>query len=399
MSTKQIATEPTADQTRHLVAACAEEIARHEDKFSGFGYTRGILGAALFNFYYGRYTQDDSYAKKAHAQVDEAILRVNDNSSTYFLDLTELGIFLEFVTEHQFSQAYDTNLFFVDVDKAIKKQIARNLASENAGGFTNGALSLGRYLLGRLRSTDAVVESLHELTEGLERLAVPTPNGIYWRSKLFTDERIYLTMPHGSAATILFLTRLWEEGLQTTRIHSLIEQGIAYLVSRRRDPLQYGSFFGDMVHLSEKPARLSLCYGDLGVGYSLLRASQTLQLDQHLPLALDILHFSANRRERPQTLLGDAGILYGASGLALTFDKVYRLTKNPVFAETSQYWLNQIPAWQTDYPDFLGFQSQYNSDMLNTGVSVYEGLAGIGLTLMQQQDPQLPSFSDLIWLL
>lgn len=387
-------------ENQNLLAAIASELERRSDAFLGFGYARGILGAALFNFYYGRLTQDQTYTAKAGRQIEQAFSMVNDFSWPYFSQLSELGIFLQFIHEHGFSQEYPPDECLADVDGVVVRQMAKYLENGDVGGYTNGGLVLGRYLLSRLKTTRTVTDSLCQYVDECDRWAVTSPQGIYWRSKLFRDDRTYLSMPHGSAAMVLFLTRLWEEGLQSEQVRRLITDSISFILSRRRNPEPYHSYFSDILHLPNKPSRLSLCYGDLGIGYALLRAGQALSLAQAQEAGLQILRYAAQRRTPEQTMLGDAGILYGASGLALAFDNVYRLTHDASLAEARNHWFHQIPDWRTSHPEFLGFRSQYNHEIINTGVSVYEGIAGIGLTLMRLgSQTDLPHFDELIWLL
>ncbi|UHG94940.1 lanthionine synthetase LanC family protein [Spirosoma oryzicola] len=389
--------ETDVTTTIHRIADC---LALPTNQLTAFGYTNGLLGKVLFWAYYADFAGDETANKHAQTLLTEAIHRVTQPylGRNYPKELAELGIFLEYARANNVIEI-ETNELLSGSDFLLTNVMKSALERRDFDPYT-GALGPGFYFLSRVASQDSVRQSIADLVVGLRAIAVTDQVGhLFWPSKLFGDDRIYLGLSHGSAALILFLCRAVELGIQADLAADTIRRAVGFLFVQKQNYQQVGSYFPDI--LSEKPerSRLGLCYGDMGTGYSLLRAAQVLKDTLIEEEALEVLTFSATRRTTTESGIRDAGILYGASGTALIFDKVYELTGQPEFDEAARYWYERITDFATYDNTTAGFQGVFNQHFSHTNTSFIEGIAGIGATLMKYSQRDNYSFDELIWLL
>lgn len=369
------------------------------NRLQGFGYAQGLLGKVLFFLYYGAYTQEEKYTDLAGILLQKAVANTTKDyqGHNYYKDLAELGIFLEYMLANELIDS-DTNQLLSTIDSTQAKWMAESLAAENLDPY-NGALVGGLYFLSRSRSTDEAYEHLKNLTESIMKLSVEEGGGLYWYSTLKGSKEVYLGISHGLAAILIFVCRMYELKVFPEACRKTIKGAIYYLLLQRRDDDKKGYYFPDIVGKDAGKTKLSLCYGDLGVGYSLLRAAEVLKDESIKQTAIQILIHSARRRSPEDSLVKDSSILYGASGVALMFDKVYALTNNFTFSEAANYWYEKVPTYATHEDSPAGYKSRYNQNFHHTNISFKEGIAGIGCTLIKYTERNNYSFDELIWLL
>lgn len=389
--------ETDVSTTVHRIA---QSLASPTNQLTTFGYTKGLLGQVLFWSYYAHFADDKDAQKRAQTLLVESIHRVTQpyTGHSFTKELAEFGIFLEYASANGLVEL-NTNALLTGPDQLLATAMTDALDRRDFDPYT-GALGPGYYFLSRAASQESARQAIDQLVLGLHRIAVMDEVGhLYWPSQLFDDDRVYLGLSHGSAAILLFLCRAIELGIQVDLASSMVRRSVGYLLVQQQNYQQVGSFFPDIVH--EKPAqsRLGLCYGDLGIAYSLLRAGQVL--NDHLieEEGLTIFCFSATRRSPAESGIRDAGILYGASGTALLFDKAYELTGQPELDEAARHWYEQIPDFATHNNATAGYQGVFNQHFPHTNIGFMEGIAGIGATLMKSAERDNYSFNELIWLL
>lgn len=104
-------------------------------------------------------------------------------------------------------------------------------------------------------------------------------------------------------------------------------------------------------------------------------------------------------RNKEDNLTEDASIVYGASGVACLFDEIYKITNNPIFEKSSNYWFDTIPSYilKSDIND-ITFKSMFSlSDNISWHTSFGWGIAGIGTALIRSIDKKkYPSFNELL---
>jgi lantibiotic biosynthesis protein len=371
----------------------------HRNLLTGFGFSRGVLGLSLLYSLQGEHTGDQAFFDKARKRFDDACLMISEQGSkAFYLDLAELGILTEYLHKKGVLDL-EPNEFLSDVDGILHSQMRNYLSDLNIGGFVNGAMAMGLYFLHRFSSNPVEVrEILRELIHAIEEQAMRTTQGWYWKSRLNPrEERIYLTLPHGSAATILFLSKIAERGIvQPEDVRNTVSQAISLLLHHE---IQDSHFhFPDFMNETER-SRLALCYGDMGAGYALLRAGQVFDQESWWTKGFEVLQNCARRRSLATTSVMDASLLFGATGLGLFFDKIHALTHRTEFDEAARYWHDRVSDFAGESEGFAGFKAAYNQWHPHTNLSFCEGIIGIGAGMIRTLQKDNADFDELIWIL
>lgn len=390
----------TQNMIGESIDAIADALQLSQNQLHGFGYSSGLLGKVLFFYYYSEYTANSSYAQWAENLLTKAIRKVSKpyQGRNYYKEVSELGIFIEYMSANNLLQT-DTDKLLTPLDPV---QIVGMEAALKQNNFdpSNGALAAGLYFLARSQSSSQAHVYLYQLTEAL--LAMGHTNEkrhLFWKSQLFGTENIYLGISHGLALIILFLCRMYKLSILPDKCKHAIHHTVMYILSQERDYRKEGYFFPNIVGEAAKTTRLGLCYGDMGVGYSLYQASVILQDDSLQKKAIEIFDFSAERIDPEQSLVRDAGILYGASGVALLFDRMFDLTQRSLYKQAASYWYQSIPSYSVTTNATAGYQGVFNQAFDHTNIAFMEGIAGIGCTLIKYTDRDNYCFDDLIWLI
>lgn len=370
----------------------------NQDMLTGFSFSRGLLGASFLYSLYGEYSADNEYIERAKEVFERACKAVTDKSTrSFYLDISELGILIIYLKNRQTIDV-DINDFLTDVDELISSQQRHYISEGKVGGFVSGAISMGLYFLHRFSSNPSFSQiSLNELVAGIERNAIHAQNGYFWKTTTnIKAKEVCLTMPHGSAAIAIFLTKLAEKGISPTdRIHKIVDKTLSFIGSQKVDQ-RYPLFPDWLIHHGK--GRVSLCYGDMGIGYAYLRAGITFSNEKWFNEGMQILLNCSQRRTPEDSRVVDAGVLFGATGLALMFNKVFKLTKINQFKETSDYWFDQVLSYANRNDGYAGFKAVYNQWHNYTNLSFCEGIIGIGAGLIASLRPDFNDFDELIWL-
>ncbi|GAB4022757.1 lanthionine synthetase LanC family protein [Spirosoma koreense] len=378
----------------------ARSLALPTSRLTSFGYANGLLGQVLFWLYYADFADDEAAGERAQALLMDAIERVTQpyKGHNYAKELAEFGIFLEYARANNLIE-FDTNLLLNGPDALLADTLITAFERRDFDPFT-GALAPSFYFLRRLATNRAVRSHLARTVMELNSSAKLDPDGnLFWPSKLFGDDRVYLGLSHGSAAIILFLTCVIEAGILVSTATDVLRRSIGYLLTHRQDYRIVGACYPDIVGEQPQRSRLGLCYGDMGVAYSLLRAARVLNDSEIYGEALTIFSIAASRRTPDRSGIQDAGILYGAAGTALLFDKAYELTGQLVFDEAARYWYERIPGFAVHDNPTAGYRGVFNQHFPHTNIAFMEGIAGIGAALMKYTQRDNYSFDELIWLL
>ncbi len=358
------------------------------------GIFSGISGISLFFFYYAKYLNDDSYSDIGVEIITECIDRINKDYTypTYCSGIAGAGWVLDHLEEEAFIEL-NTDDILGDLDTYLFNVMLKDLKDNNYD-FLHGAIGYGYYFLKRFKNTKSTklkaryVEFLTELISSLEKLSIKDPKGIKWLSVIdkTTGEQVYnLSLSHGMASIINFLARLFEHPVFKKIVKPLLEGAVSYVLSCENYNKNGVYLFPSWVSESyEKvPSRLSWCYGDLGVGLSLMLTAKVLKDDQLYKKSLRILKHAAFRKTEDHSFIKDAGICHGAYGNAQVFERLYRETKEDVFKETATYWVKEGLAMARFEDGYAGYK-QWNSMKLGwrKELGFLTGIAGIGLSML-----------------
>ncbi|WP_169739267.1 lanthionine synthetase LanC family protein [Dyadobacter crusticola] len=380
------------------ISEICDTVSTHQEQLTSFGFSRGYLGVSVFNYLYALHSGDQNYVVKARRSFDQACDMIDgDPDKSYPQDFAELGAVVHYLYEAKVIDL-EPNVFLGDVDTILLHKMRFELSQRNIGGFVNGALGYGLYFLQRCRyDYEQFQPIVAELIQGILQCAVHVQNGCYWISRLMPKkETTYLSMPHGSAAILLFFAKAVEMNLfSADALRDITRKAIVYLKAHETHDKHY--HFIDIVQEPNK-SRLALCYGDMGIGYMLLRAGMAFRNETWRQEGLTLLRNCATRRSQPETGVLDASILFGATGLALMFDRIAQITGESVMTEAAEFWYNEILKCGNAEDGYAGFKAAYNQWHTHTNLAFSEGVIGVGCGLIKGVNPGKVNFDDLIWL-
>lgn len=370
----------------------------NQEQLTSFGFSRGFLGISVFNYLYSVHAEKQQYVDRAREAFFQACDMIDgDLTKSYPQDFAELGLVAQYLVEADVLDL-DLSVFLEDIDTILLQKMRYELRQKHIGGFVNGALGYGLYFLQRARYDQARMGLIiAELVDGILASAIQSDKGCYWQSKLKPSTvTTYLSFPHGSAAILLFLAKVVEMGLYpATRLQRTISDAVRFLEAHRvlNDYYQ----FIDIVESPHK-SRLALCYGDMGIGYMLIRIGTVFANETWALNGLTLLKACTARRQESNTGVQDASVLFGATGLALLFDRVGQLTGEISMHETANFWYTEVLRYGYSSSGYAGFRAAYNQWHLHTNLAFSEGIIGIGCGLIKALNPNKLNFDDLIWL-
>jgi len=193
---------------------------------------------------------------------------------------------------------------------------------------------------------------------------------------------VNLSLSHGLSSLIKFLAVASSTRITDNNTLNTINYLTKKLVSYQNEDKTY-SFFPSLHDLSGKSpdmaSRLSWCYGDLTIAYTLHDIGVMLKDRNLMDISTQILLHSANRRTPEQTAVKDGGVCHGSAGIAHVFNRMFHITKNDVFKDARDYWLQYTLKLTNGYQFY-----KYNAitNRFEDEISLLEGEVGIALVLL-----------------
>jgi hypothetical protein len=273
----------------------------------------------------------------------------------------------------------------------------RKIAQKNLDVYT-GALMSGNYYLSRNTENFLVEKCLTELVLAIDNLKILDDlGGYFWQSPIFNDDRVYTGISHGSAMIINFLCGVHQKGIETQLCEILIRKAGLFLQSIKGKDT-HKALYPNIIGEKLGNIQLSFCYGDLGTSYALLRASEVLKNERSRHEILEDLHHLGQITDPALANINDAGITYGAAGVATIFNKIAKLENSSIFEAYANFWVEKIPDFRTHNNQTIGYQAQFNQYNPATNIAFGEGIAGIGIAMMCFLNKKLPPIYELIGL-
>jgi len=369
----------------------------------------GTMGVAIFYYFCHQYFKDDQYLYKAEEMVERSINLISSISKQdefvpkYTGDslsnvIASFGKGLLFI-ENKFNYDYDFSSYNEVISETLQTLLEEDIKRKDYD-FFSGALSSAYFFLNKLyysNGDDKVsAKNLEKIYENSKKASVHhNENEIYWIAPSYLDQ-IYLGLSHGSAMMINFWSKLYQFNIidpeNKQELHWL-NKAVNFVFERKRDYVDgyfpHKAFSTEMVEKTQ----LSMCYGDLGVIYSLFNANKMLKNTNYQETIDQMLYTTSLRKQEPQ-LTYDTGILYGASGIGYFFEYFSAEKGQKIYENTINYWNNQVLTYRTSDNDFVyGFKNDKNE---SAKYSFAWGISGMAIRLMQSKSSQLPSVNELL---
>jgi len=342
-------------------------------------------GLALFLAYYGRYKGSKEHQNCCN-NVVEMILGLSISNEPYFPfagGISGMCWTVQHLNDNGFIEA-DIDELFSDLDAPMKDIMLRYMNESDYGyDFLHGSIGIAFYLLKRKNiKCRAYVELL--FNELKKKAIVDDKNKtVKWESPAMVAFYDF-GLAHGLATIVNFLSR-YIDIIEDKEIPSKLLRGlIKFMRHNEQDPKIFNSYFPsklDERDFAPNPSRLAWCYGDLGIGISLFRASETLDDYELKTYSLKILSHAVTRIDPNDTKVEDAGLCHGAMGNALIFNRLYNMTGQEEFKKSAVYWYDVGLDMGIHKDGLAGYKAIHSGNLVNDSTFL-NGITGIGLSLI-----------------
>jgi len=376
---------------------------------SDVGVLTGISGIALFHFYYSKYLDLDTYADIGAEMISYCIEKINYGYSfpTFCTGIAGLGWAIQHLKTKDFIDV-DCDSLLSPFDAYLYNQMIFDLGRGNYD-FLHGALGYGFYFLSRYEHTETVdfkkryQSYLYELIAKLETLSISEGSTLKWKSTLDIKKGtkgFNISLSHGMSSILNFLSRLYKFDEFKKDTGKLIRGNINYILDLENNSPKNLSLFPSWVEEGVPPeynSRIAWCYGDLGIGLSLLKAGRSLDNISIQKHALEVLKHTTNRKADDQTLVNDAGICHGSYGNALIYQRLSQENNNELFKKMFNYWIEDGIEKAVHKNGYAGYKQWHSLDKVWTPeLSLLEGISGIGLVIIDSLSKEPNSWDECL---
>lgn len=343
------------------------------------GLMGGTLGELLFLLYYYDLTKERYILDYIFSKLDKIITMSNSYNKigySFSHGLSGIGWFIDVVKRKGLIDS-SSNDVLGSVDEVIFNHSLEDL---KFGYYDYISGSLGA-LVYFLRKESPPIHYIKQYLEVLNQIKQSKGNQFF----LYENEKkisCNFGLSHGIPSIIAILLIAYEKKICTSLSHNLISGFVEFLLSNMHTPENKGdTYFSYSTDFPARPTRLAWCYGDLGVGYILYKTSIMLGAGQLEAKALEILSYTAKRSDPIQNWVFDACLCHGSAGIAYLFRKVYDISSDRVFADTSEYWYQKTIELGCN-PDGIGGYLFQKKGLKLPIRGFLEGVAGIGISLI-----------------
>lgn len=389
-----------------LVAGIAEALCQPEHLATPDpSLSSGQAGMALLFAYLAR-----AHARPHHQDVADRLLdSATEAVATQPLapDLYQGFSGIAWVVEHLQGPLVAEEDPLLDIDEALA-QLLRTRPWQSHYDLVSGLVGLGVYALERLPRPGAR-DCLEQLVARLAELARPAGEGLSWWTpphlvparmrEQFPEGAYNLGVAHGVPGVLWVLAGAAAAGIASDPALELLRGGWHWLRAQRPPaasaPL-FPSWLGTHRQLqSDRPA---WCYGAQGLALTLLQVARTVEERTWEQEALALCREVAGR-STDGAQVRDAGLCHGAAGLAHLHHRLFHLTGEELFAETSRAWLRNTFAFHAPGKGLGGFladevSADYQRE-LRASPALLTGATGVALALLAATSSVEPAWDRM----
>ncbi|MFC2118125.1 lanthionine synthetase C family protein [Bacteroidota bacterium] len=351
------------------------------------GLLTGKAGITIFLFNYSKYSGEQAYAQKGKDILLSVFDSINNGfvQHTFCSGIAGIAYVVEYLAAEGFIEKENTNIL-----GGFDNFLLQNQKLEiDHGNYDYLHAALGPALYFLFSSAGNIEEKTGDFLIELEKQSVKQKDGsINWTG--ITDEKkgilgVNLGLSHGMASIIAFLALVRKQNICIKKSEELLNAGIKYLIKNIQDHEEYNSYFPNTIEPGKKGeySRMAWCYGDPGIAWALLLASDSLHDKLLKNKAVEILLHSAKRKDLEKNFVKDACICHGSAGLILIFLQAWRYTGIEEFAEAAKYWAEQSLKMAHHKNSFAGYSLWQGEKGWQPEAGILEGIAGVGLSLME----------------
>ena len=362
------------------------------------GVHSGLSGVALFQFYYSKYLDKDIHAEDGVTIITSALERINEGYSypTFCTGISGVGWVIDHLEEQKFLDI-DADELLLGLDEYLHAQMVSEMKNKRYD-FLHGAIGHAYYFVKRYQRTKSTAlrdnyrKILVEFLDLLEKISEKEgEDKLKWRSEteVRVDEikTVYnLSLSHGMSSIVGVLSKLHELDEFKEKSYSMLRKAINYIMSFMNEDKNASSLFPRTILLNgefEGTGRLAWCYGDLGIALQFWHASKVLKDDMLGSTALEVFKHNAKRKTAENSGVIDAGVCHGSFGNAQIFGRMYKETRDIVFKEAADFWIQDGIDKAVHEDGYAGYKKWQGAEgKWYNEVSLLEGIAGIGLVII-----------------
>ncbi len=383
-----------------------EEILRSnkESYAQSQGLMGGTIGIALYFLYYAKLMDKQEPYDIGLETLESVFESINNgfNYHTHAGGLAGIGSVIELLREDDLIEL-DSNDTLGALDKHLYKMMMHEIKNKNYD-FLHGAVGIGYYFI-RRKSNKSYKIYLTDLIEELDKNSTKDEEGIRWLSVLDKEKKtkgFNLSLSHGLASIIVFLSKVYKEGIAKEKTLILLQGAVKYLINQKLDTSKHKSNFPSWVCEGEPSmySRMAWCYGDLGIGIALWLAAENTTNEEWKNKAVEILLHTTKRKTAKETGVVDAGLCHGTAGIAHIYNRMYNFTNRNEFKESAVYWFNKTLELNI-YNDTLSGYKAHRSEKYGGSYEDFgflEGIAGIGLAFISAISNIEPVWDETLFL-
>lgn len=370
----------------------------------------GIAGQLIFLSEY------DSNHDALQNEIEKFLDKISEQTSFtggLMTGLSGLGFALKIINDKQHHMEHT---FFDDIYHYVRR-FAMTHIQPGDYDYMHGFLGECYFLLEEDNSTDNL-ELFQAAIKNLEKLSCKRSNGITWTNKLdargfnpnVTDvsplpEMYNLGLAHGMPG-IIYILKCLSLRYPELMLSPMIDDALSFLISEEakedkrangRYYKAYASPYGDI----HKGLTLAWCYSDLGISMIYFKLSEISGNKELFDRAIKIASFCAVKRIE-DTPVETSGLCHGAAGIAHLFNKIYNITKDPIFKTASVYWFDvlfkKFIIHQNGSSLIHSISKRHNGESYNVDNGFLDGLAGIGLSIHTAIGSRTPQWDRILLL-
>lgn len=341
------------------------------------GIVTGRCGLLLLYYQLYNLSKKTTYLNKLHEESDRIIDSCNEN---YSLGYGVAGIAWT-INLINTSKVFDnTDIWFEEIDMLLETEYIKQIKLNNLDYF-EGASGILFYFLNRENFP----------TKKLDRYIILFCKCILthnkkedWFELKFDpkekriDNTINLGVPHGITGIVLLLLMAKEK--RGTDCDLIICNLLNLILSFETKSPSHKLFNFPLVYRENRPdlfSSIGWCYGDLMIGYSLLKSGILLKNKTYYNRGIDILLESIYRDNHYNEKLI---LCHGFPSLSHIYEEIYRITKNELFKNKSIFYKNiSMQIFNNKYREY---QSKHN-DIFFTNPSIFTGFTGFLISLIK----------------
>lgn len=362
-----------------------------EDFGEQIGLLSGTAGSLFLLSYYSEYKKNEKYLDLVEERIIQTFDILNNSSFSQLSYSNGIAGFLwtlENLSEHKY---IDIDLHdFIDTATPLMVDFMMDKMENGEYDFLHGALGIANYFVNK---TDAaslkIIRSFNEklFSHGLS----DDDKTMHYISGVNKNNAwlpvVNLSLSHGMASIMYYLQRcLQNKLLATAETENVLKKIIAYYLKNQNDISHYPNYFPSWIDKADpiRDSRLAWCYGDLGIGLTLLLSSAILNDPQLKKYSIAVLKKTVSRLDPLKENIKEGGICHGSSGLVKLYRNLYRSTGLVEFDTAANHWLKQTIELATHPDGYAGFKT-YNTEIgFHNNCGLLEGVGGIGLVFLEE---------------